>query len=89
MSYSFSVRAASKVEALALVAQKLTEVVQAQPTHSIDMASASRAVESFVALLPDDDSKDVAISVNGSISTLDGVPRSAGFGVSVYLPDRA
>lgn len=88
MSYSFSVRGASKVAALALVAEKLAAVVESQPTHSIDVAAASAAVESFVALLPDDDSRDVAISVNGSVSTLDGVPRSAGFGVSVYLPER-
>lgn len=67
MSYSFVVRGATKLAALALVAQKFDEVVAQQPVHATDRAQALATAEAFVNLLPDSDAKDVSVSVNGYV----------------------
>ncbi len=68
MSYSFGIRAATKALAIAAVAAKLDEVVQSQPCHKADRASAQASAESFINVLKDDDTKDISVSVNGSVS---------------------
>jgi glycosyltransferase A (GT-A) superfamily protein (DUF2064 family) len=68
MSYSFGIRAATKALAIAAVAAKLDEVVQSQPVHKADRAQAQAAAEGFVNVLKDDDTKDITVSVNGSVS---------------------
>lgn len=68
MSYSFTVRAATKAEAISAVGDKLAEVVTQQPVHAADVEQAQAAAAAFVGLLLDDDSKDVCVSMNGYVS---------------------
>lgn len=67
MSYSFNVRAPSKAEACTAVEAELAKVVASQPFHEADRATAQAAAESFVALLIDEPSMDVAVIMNGSV----------------------
>jgi hypothetical protein len=67
MSYSFQVRAALKAEALAKVAEELAKVVEGQPVHAADAPAAQVAAEAFVGLIVDDETKDVQVSVSGSL----------------------
>lgn len=67
MSYSFSIRAATKAAAIAAAAVKLDEVVAQQPVHKVDRDQALAAVEAFVNILPDDEARDVSLSVHGSV----------------------
>lgn len=68
MSYSFTLRAASKAAALLAVRAKLDEVVAQQPVHQIDRQQAMQVAETMVALLPDDDTRDVSVAMNGYVS---------------------
>ncbi|MFZ5544414.1 MAG: hypothetical protein ACOZJZ_12710 [Pseudomonadota bacterium] len=68
MSYSFTVRAVSKSAALALVAVELAKVAEQQPAHQADHAPAMQAAEAFVGALPDDDTKDVTVTMCGSVT---------------------
>lgn len=68
MSYSFSIDATTKAEAKDKVAAELDKVVQQQPIHVVDRKQARDAVEAFVSLLPDDDTKDLHVSVSGSVA---------------------
>jgi hypothetical protein len=89
MSYSFSVRAATKAEALIKIENELGNVVTAQPIHAADREQAYAAAEAFLEIVPDDDSKDFQVSVHGSVGwTGEGdaqVITAAGVGVSVHL----
>lgn len=67
MSYSFSVRAATKAEAKEKVATELAKVVMQQPIHAVDQDQANAAATSFIDLLRDDETQDVMVSVNGSV----------------------
>jgi len=85
MSYSFSIRAATKAAAIAAAAVKLDEVVAQQPIHKVDRDQALAAVEAFVNILPDDEAKDVAVIVNGSVGwvgSTDTTICSAGVGIN-------
>jgi hypothetical protein len=68
MSYSFSVRAASKAEAKVAVAAEMAKTVNSQRCHARDMLPAVTAANAFIDQLADDDSKDVAVSMNGSLT---------------------
>lgn len=67
MSYSFSLRAGSKALAKAAVAAKLDEAISFQKCHERDRAQALATADAFIDLLPDDESKDVAVSMSGSL----------------------
>ena len=67
MSYSFTVRAATKGEAKTMVAAELANVVQRQPEHARDLPEAQATCNGFIDLLADDPVKVVQVSVNGSI----------------------
>ena len=87
MSYSFSVRGATRADVAAKIAEKLEEVVTSQPVHSVDRAQAQAAAEAFVGVVPEVDGMDIYVSVSGSVGwqgTLNEghVVTSAGFGVS-------
>lgn len=69
MSYSFQVRGSTKAEAIEKVKAEMAKVVEVQPVHAADQAQAVAAAESFVALLPDDDARDVTVSLSGSVSS--------------------
>jgi 3-hydroxyisobutyrate dehydrogenase-like beta-hydroxyacid dehydrogenase len=68
MSYSFNLRAPSKAAALAAVTAKMDEVAAQQACHQRDKAQAVAAAESFLALLPDDDTRDVAVNMSGYLA---------------------
>jgi hypothetical protein len=88
MSYSFSARAASKAAVIEVVRAKLAEVVAQQPVHAADQAQAQAASEVFINMLVDDDTRDVFISVNGSVwQTPEGL-QSTGFGINASLQAR-
>jgi hypothetical protein len=88
MSYSFSVRGATKGEVITKVADELAKVVTAQPVHASDQAQAQAATEAFVDLLGDDDAKDVAVSVNGSVQSSNGGLLQSSFNVNASLVNR-
>lgn len=68
MSYSFSIRAASKAEAKDQVAAKMAGVVESQAVHAKDRDQAVAAASAFIDVLDDDESKDVTVSMNGYLS---------------------
>lgn len=67
MSYSFQVRGSTVALALAAAGDAFAKVVESQPVHAVDQAPALGAASVFADLLHPDDSKDVAISMNGSL----------------------
>lgn len=67
MSYSFTVTAPSKLEAILLVGAELDKVVASQPVHEADRAAAQATADLMVELLRDDPDMDVRVSVYGSI----------------------
>lgn len=90
MSYSFTVRAATKAEAKRKVAEELAKVVELQPVHAEDRPEAQAAADGFIDLVREDETKELQISVNGSLGWNEPeVFCSAGFSVSVYLQPKA
>lgn len=90
MSYSFNVRGANKAEAKTKVAAKLTEAAAAQSCHARDQQQAQAVADAFIDLLADDDSKDVVVSMNGSLmgkwtGTDVTIIEAAAVSVSAYL----
>jgi len=87
MSYSFSVRAASKADALVEVAAELDKVVVGQPTHASDRQAAEDAVKAFVAVVRDPgEGEYLGVSVSGSLSWQeDNVFTGASVNVSAYV----
>lgn len=86
MSYSFTVRAATRELARSQVGIKLLEVLEAQPAHQIDAEQALAAAAAFIDLLPEDSEKDVQVMMSGSVSwhgTWGEDPRVLGAQVSV------
>lgn len=72
MSYSFSLKAASKAAAILAVGAKLDEIVAAQAVHSRDRAAILANAEAVIGLLADNDDKDVTVSCNGYLSWSSG-----------------
>lgn len=68
MSYSFSIRAATKAAAILAVAAAFDQANAQQPCHKLDREQALGAATSFINLLPEDDTRDVAVSMNGYVS---------------------
>ena len=87
MSYSFSVRCATKVQAMERVVEELDKVVTAQPIHAVDRKQAQAAAEAFVGVIPDpNEQQAVSVYVSGSVSWRDGnVVTSAGVNVSASV----
>ncbi len=71
MSYSFSVRAASKAEAKDKVDAELAKVVESQAIHVRDRAQAQAVAEAFIDLLDDDETRDIDVNMHGSVSWRD------------------
>lgn len=67
MSYSFSIRAATKAEAKDAVFTELVKVCDQQPVHAVDSQQANAAAAAFIDVLADDASKDVSVTVSGSV----------------------
>lgn len=68
MSYSLGVRATTKEAVKAAVRAKFAEIVAGQQCHARDQAAALAAADAQVDLLADDDTKDVVVSMNGSLT---------------------
>lgn len=86
MSYSFTVRAATKEEAKAKVAADLDKVVAAEPDHANDRAQAQATADAMIDLLTDDESRDVVVSVNGWLTwSQPGAYSGASVGASASL----
>lgn len=93
MSYSFTVTANDKVEALQKIEIEMGNVVRTQVAHKRDQAQALAVAKAFLGLLEDDKSKSVAVSMNGSLmGTWDGNDltrvNSASISVSAWLINR-
>lgn len=71
MSYSFSVKGATKDEALALVASEMEGVVKGQPVHAADGPMVNAAAKAATSILKVEADKSVYISINGSVSCND------------------
>lgn len=81
MSFSFSTRAATKAELKQKVAAELDAVVASQPVHAADRATGEAAANSFIDLLDEPgEGHEIRLSLNGSISTIDGNIQSVNFG---------
>jgi hypothetical protein len=96
MSYSFNIRAASKANARERAAQEFDSVVASQPVHAQDRTAALAALDAYLDLLVDDATRDIIVSVNGSVSydwapdvEATAVPlTNASVGVGAYLAPR-
>lgn len=85
MSYSFSVKAATKAEAIKLANLQFDAVETGQPVHAVDMPAAKEATAAFTNLLADDDKCDTTLSINGSVySTSEGL-RQASININAGL----
>lgn len=72
MSYSFSVTAASKTEAIQKVSEEFDKVVVAQPAHALDRGVAGAAAVNFIGLLAEPGpTQEVYVNCYGSISYTD------------------
>lgn len=84
MSYSFSVRAGSKGDAQRQVNAKLDEVMVQQPIHEIDRFRAQAAVEEFlIAIGEPAEGMELALSVTGSVTSIDGAVTGVGISISI------
>lgn len=68
MSYSFTVRAATKTQAKGKVAAEFEKVASAQVCHERDKQQALAAANAFIDLLVEDESLDVVVSMHGSLT---------------------
>ena len=92
MSYSFSVRGATKADVINNAAAELDKVVASQPIHAADRAQAQAAAEAFLGIIPGkDDDQDFYLYVSGSVGwkgtlgAADQVLTSASVNVSASL----
>lgn len=85
MSFSFPARAATKAALKLVIAAELDKVVASQSAHSIDRDQIQAAAHAYIDVLADDESKDLAAQVNGSIWKTEAGVQSVGFGISVGL----
>lgn len=88
MSYSFSVVAPSKSEAVTLVAVELDRVVVAQPVHAADRAAAQATADALIGLLREEPDMDVRVSCWGSIIAPTTGIREVRIGADVSLAPR-
>ena len=93
MSFSFSIRAASKAIAKADVTLNMAKIAHAQSCHKRDELQVVGAVHTAIDLLDDDAARDVVVSANGSLSGIwDGMDLTGVTGsnltISASLADR-
>lgn len=75
MSYSFSVAADTKAQAVQKVREQFDSIVVAQPTHAADKDAAVMVAATFVAFLADPHEGDeVHVSMSGSLGWKHDVP---------------
>lgn len=71
MSYSFSVKADTKDDAIHMVADQLDQIVTSQPIHAADRHQALDAAHAFIAVLQPTDTECINVSMSGSLSWRD------------------
>lgn len=87
MSFSFTVTRATKDEAALQVKVEMDTVVANQPEHAADAPHVLSTVEDYLTLLVDDPTKDVYLSISGSLqfdNWSDPDKKPSGVNVSVY-----
>lgn len=89
MSYSFSVRASSKSEAVVAIDAELAKVFASQPIHELDRATAQAVAESYLLMLRDEPGMDVAVSMNGSVYVPEPGAQTVSVSVTANLVTRA
>lgn len=89
MSYSFSVRGATKQAILSAVAEEMAKVVASQPVHAADQQAVMANATAVVGLMADDESRDISISCNGSIWTGVGGVQKVGISASANFIDKS
>lgn len=90
MSYSFTVTAANKAEAVAKLAGQMDVVVQSQPVHKVDRDAALEAASSYLKLVREPkEGEHLSVAVHGSMGwahgAVEGEYTGAGVGVSVTV----
>ena len=90
MSYSFAVRADTKVGIAEKIASEFDNVVAQQPIHTADRDQAQAAALAFLEVIPDTEGQDFYVSVSGSVgwtgtSGVDAVVTAAGASISASL----
>jgi hypothetical protein len=88
MSYSFSVKGATKAEVLELASKQFDSVEINQPPHKADMPAARAALEAFIGLLVDDPEQDCGASVSGYLSWNDKGTYQSAVNISTGLQPR-
>lgn len=69
MSYSFTVKAASKAEAKEKVDEAFSGIVAGQTVHKVDRDAAVAAAGAFIDLLADPkENEEIQVMMNGSLS---------------------
>lgn len=68
MSYSFTVRAATKHAAKLMVRDEFIKVVSNQLCHLRDKDQAVKVADDFIDLLTEDDTKDFVVQMHGSLT---------------------
>ncbi|MCW5666477.1 MAG: hypothetical protein KIT35_21815 [Piscinibacter sp.] len=90
MSYSFTVRAATREAVKDLVRAEMEKVLALQPSHQIDIEHALANAMGAIDLVPEDSERDLVVTCNGYVSwvgTWGADPRTLGVsvGCSVHL----
>lgn len=68
MSYTFTIRAANKAEALAKCDEEFAKVVANQAIHAKDTPAARSAVEAMLEAVPEVPESDLGLMVGGYVS---------------------
>ncbi|MEA3264141.1 MAG: hypothetical protein U9R07_11740 [Pseudomonadota bacterium] len=84
MSYSFSVKAASKLDLIVAGKCELVKVIEQQPVHEHDMAVANEAMEKMIGLVEEPgEGQGLSLNMSGSLYTIDGAPKGATLSIHV------
>lgn len=88
MSYSFTVRGAIKSAVLELVEVELDKVVSQQSVHNKDRDTAVGTAKTLIDMLDVDETKDVLVQMNGSITWDPEHVRSVSLSVGASLVEK-
>lgn len=84
MSYSFSIKAASKLELTTSAGIELRKVRDQQPAHEHDIATAHEAMQKVVGLVDEPgEGRALSLNMSGSIYSIDGAPKGASLSIHV------
>jgi ornithine cyclodeaminase/alanine dehydrogenase-like protein (mu-crystallin family) len=84
MSYSIGLRAANREAAKAELAKRFDQMLVTSPEHAKDRDAVLASVDTMLAVLPDDETTEFRLTVNGSLS-MRGATRETAALVGVHL----